>query len=195
MRGDLDRVLFTEDQIAARVGEIADALARDLQAELEREGADDSRGHIALIPIMTGALFFAADLLRRLPMKLSVDLVTVSSYPGRSLESRGAKIESELPPDLAGKHVVIIDDILDSGRTMMLVRDLARVRSPASVRTVVMLDKPARRVVDIQPDYKGFDVPDEFVVGYGLDFDGYYRNLTDIAVIKPENLQAERDRA
>ena len=102
------------------------------------------------------------------------------------MESKGAHLKSELPQGMAGKHIVLVDDILDSGRTLQLVRSIVNEQKPASVRTVVLLDKRARWAVPIEPDYAGFDIPDEFVVGYGLDFDGYYRNLPEIAVLKPE---------
>lgn len=189
---DIERVLIDQDRIAARVAEIAADLSRDLTAELAAEGVDEPEGHIVLLPIMTGALVFAADLIRRLPLKLSVELTAVSSYPGATVESRGASIRGDLPADLEGKHVVVIDDIIDSGQTLALVTAAIRDAGAASVRSVVLLDKRARRVVDIEADYKGFDVPDEFVVGYGLDYDGYYRNLPDIATLTPDAIRGAR---
>lgn len=186
MQHDIDKVLFTREQIAARVGELAASLAADLMRDLEAEGVTEPEGHIVLVPVMTGAIVFVSDLIRRLPMKLSLGLLAVSSYPGRATASRGAVIDSELPASFEGRHVVVIDDILDSGRTLRLVSDRVRERGPASVRTMVLLDKRSRREVDIEPDYAGFVVPDAFVVGYGLDFNGYYRNLPDIAVLRRE---------
>lgn len=182
---EIERVLIDRERIAERVGELAERLAGDLRAELDREGSSDAEHRVVLIPIMTGAVVFVADLIRRLPLKLSMELVAVSSYPGQTMESKGAHLRSELPGGLKGKHVVLIDDILDSGRTLHLVRSMIVEKSPASVRTVVLLDKRERRVMPIEPDYAGFEIPDEFVVGYGLDYDGYYRNLPDIATLKP----------
>ncbi|MEM7622888.1 MAG: hypoxanthine phosphoribosyltransferase [Planctomycetota bacterium] len=186
MRRDIERVLIERERIAARVRELASRLAADLAADLAAEGVSEPEGHIVMVPIMTGAMVFTSDLIRELPMKLSLELVAVTSYPGRTLESKGAAMEAELPDSFAGRHVVLIDDILDSGRTLSLVRGLLASRNPASVRTLVLLDKPTRRVVEINADYVGFTVPDAFVVGYGLDFDGYYRNLPDIATLRPE---------
>lgn len=183
---EIERVLIDRDRIAERVGEIADRLAADLRHELAAEGRPDDEHRVVFIPIMTGSIVFVADLIRRLPMKLSMELVTVSSYPGQTMESKGARMRGALPEGLEGKHVVLVDDILDSGRTLYLVRSLVRERSPASVRTVVLLDKTARREAPIEPDYWGFDIPDEFVVGYGLDYNGYYRNLPDIGTLNPD---------
>lgn len=186
MQLDIERILISRDEIAERVRGIAARLAADLRRELEDEGSTESDHRIVLIPIMTGSIVFVADLIRELPLKLSMELVAVSSYPGQTMESKGAHLAGELPEGLEGKHVVLIDDILDSGRTLHLVRSLVVGREPASVRTCVLLDKRERRAVPIEPDYAGFEIPDEFVVGYGLDFDGYYRNLPDIATLKPE---------
>lgn len=170
------RVLVDREKIAARVREMGRQIARDL------EGAADDQ--VVLIPIMTGALVFAADLIRELPVKLSLRLVAVSSYPGASMASKGAKLAGEIPPDLAGKHVLVVDDILDSGQTLALVRSLIEQQRPASVRICVLIRKPeSARVRPVSVEYVGFEIPDEFVVGYGLDFDGFYRNLPHIAAL------------
>lgn len=184
---EVDRVLVSEARIRARVGELARQLAEDLQAELARLGQSvQDEDRVVLIPIMTGAMIFAADLIRQMPIKLSVGLIAVSSYPGRSVSSKGAQLATELPDDLAGKHVVVIDDILDSGRTLDLVSRQIREKHPASLRIAVLLDKKARRAVQIEADYVGFEIPDEFVVGYGLDFNGFYRNHPEIAVLRAD---------
>lgn len=185
MHRGIERILIDRDRIARRVGELAERLAGDLRAELLAEGSAEGEHRVVLIPIMTGSIVFVADLIRRLPMMMSMELVAVSSYPGQTMTSKGAHLRSELPAGLEGKHVVLVDDILDSGRTLHLVRSLVLERSPASVRTIVLLDKKERRTAPIEPDYAGFEIPDEFVVGYGLDFDGYYRNLPDIATLSP----------
>lgn len=162
------------------------ALARDLEAELRREGADagDRGDRVVMIPILTGSMVFTADLIRQMPLKLSMRVVTVSSYPGASTTSKGAMLRGVMPPDLGGRHIILIDDILDSGQTLALLRDLVLEQQPASLRVVVALRKDVPRVANIAPDYVGFDIPDAFVVGYGLDYDGYYRNLPDVAVLR-----------
>lgn len=190
---EIERTLVTRDRIARRVAELADEIASDLQHDLALDGhAMTDEGRVVIIPIMTGAMIFVADLIRELPVKLSLGLTEVSSYPGASVSSKGAKLASELPSELSGKHVIVLDDILDSGQTLSLVERLIREREPASLRTGVLLDKQTRREVDVRPDYVGFQIPDEFVVGYGLDYDGYYRNLPDIAVLSPEALKTPR---
>ena len=177
MQGDVERILIDRSAIAARVGELGAAIAADLE---RATGAD----RLVVVPVMTGALVFAADLVRTLPMRLRLELLEASSYPGRATTSQGVTLGAGPKADLSGEHVLIVDDIFDSGRTLEAVRGLVAARRPASVRTAVLLRKRARRAVDMEPDYVGFDVPDAFVVGYGLDYDGWYRNLPDIAVLK-----------
>lgn len=183
---ELDKVLIDRKRIAKRVRELAAAIASDLEAELGSDLTDpDAEDRVVLVPIMTGAMIFTADLVRELPFKLSLGLVAVSSYPGETISSKGAHLASDLPKNLEGKHVVIIDDILDSGQTIALLDGEIRKQGAASVRTCVLLSKQVERVVDIKPDYVGFEIPDAFVVGYGLDYDGYYRNYPEIATLKP----------
>jgi hypoxanthine phosphoribosyltransferase len=179
---EIDRVLIDGPRIAERVRALGQQIAADLIADCKRTGTDQ----IVLVPILTGAVVFVADLIRHMPLKLRLGVVAVSSYPGRSIQSKGAAIRGEIPPDLAGKHVLIVDDILDSGRTLGLVRRLVQEQSPASLRIAVLLRKQLNRPrdEDVQVEYAGFDIPDEFVVGYGLDFDGFYRNYPQIAVLK-----------
>ncbi len=182
---DIERTLIDRDAIAARVREMGSQIARDLERDLNAEDAGaDYGGRVAIIAVMTGALIFTADLVREMPLKLSLELVTVSSYPGSSTMSKGAAMRSVLPKDLRGKHVLIVDDILDSGQTLDLVKRLVQEQSPATVRICVLLRKLVPRVVEVAAEYVGFDIPNEFVVGYGLDFDGYYRNHPEIAVLR-----------
>jgi hypoxanthine phosphoribosyltransferase len=185
---EIDETLITRDAIQRRVHAMADELARALQAEIESGGP----GRVVVIPVMTGALVFTADLIRELPLKLSLELVTVSSYPGTSTDSQGVQLRGELPDDLKDAHVVVIDDILDSGRTLAEVRRRVAQQDPASIRIVVLLEKRARREHEVPADLVGFQIPDEFVVGYGLDFDGYYRNLPDIVTLRPEHVLDEK---
>lgn len=188
---EIERTLVTREAIAARVGVMAREIARDLAADLVRDGHSAlDADRVVLMPIMTGAMIFAADLIREMPVKLAIGLVTVSSYPGQSVASKGAQLASALPGNLAGKHVLVIDDILDSGQTLALVREVVGAQNPASLRIAVLLDKKTRRVREVPVDYVGFEIPDEFVVGYGLDYDGYYRNHPEIVVLSKDVLDA-----
>ncbi|MEN0021593.1 MAG: phosphoribosyltransferase family protein, partial [Planctomycetota bacterium] len=195
---EIDRVLVGRDRINARVrelaGELSLALRRD--AGIAESSQDAEVEGVVLVPILTGALVFTADLIRELPLKLSLEMMAVSSYAGRTTTSRGAELRRAISGDLRGKHVVIVDDILDSGRTLKLVREVIGEHEPASVRAVVLLEKPdVERVCEPGDvvggsfaEHIGFAIPNEFVVGYGLDYDGHYRNLPDIATLKPEAL-------
>lgn len=178
-------VLIDRTTIARRVAEMGQELADELRGELLREGADlDATGRVVLIPVLTGALVFFADLVRHMPVTMSLQLVSVSSYPGASTESKGARLRGSLPADLAGKHVVIVDDILDTGHTIDLLQRLILEQRPASLRTSVLLRKDVPRSVHPHIDQYGFDIPPKFVVGYGLDYDGHYRNLPDIRTLE-----------
>jgi hypoxanthine phosphoribosyltransferase len=177
---EIEHVLIEDKRIAERVRQMGAEIAADIQADAVRSGCDE----IILIPILTGSIVFVADLIRQMPLKLRLGVVAVSSYPGKSMQSKGAAIRGELPPDLAGKHVLIVDDILDSGRTLGLVRRLVAEQRPASLRIAVLLRKQVEREEEVEVEYSGFDIPDAFVVGYGLDFDGFYRNYPQIAVLK-----------
>lgn len=174
---EVDRILIDRSAIATRVAEMGAQIASDLELST---GAD----RLVVVPVMTGALVFAADLVRTMPMRLRLELIQASSYPGQSTTSQGVTLGSGPTEELAGAHVLILDDIFDSGRTLAAVRGLVEAIGPASVRTAVLLRKEVERAVHIEPDYIGFDVPDEFVVGYGLDYDGWYRNLPNIAVLR-----------
>lgn len=185
---EIDHILLSRDQIAGRVRELGERIARDINAD---RGSDPD-GEVVIIPILTGALVLAADLIRELPLRLSLRVVAVSSYPGASIASKGAKIAGELPADLRGKHVLIIDDILDSGQTIGLVKELIAAQGPSSLRTCVLLRKPeAVRVRPVEVEYVGFDIPNHFVVGYGLDYDGFYRNYPQIATLRPEAITGD----
>ena len=190
MQLDIERVLIDTDRIAQRVTELAREIALDIERDLVHDASLNSgaRGDpkIVLIPVLTGSIVFVADLIRRLPLKIKLEVVGVSSYPGKSMESKGAALKGELPPNLAGAHVLVVDDILDSGQTLDVLTRLIRASGPATVRTCVLLRKPGKAVVEVKADYVGFDIPDEFVVGYGLDYDGFYRNYPAIATLRPD---------
>lgn len=182
MQENIDRVLIDRHTIAARVGEMAEQIAADFS---KVEGGLDPV-HITIVPILTGSLIFLADLIRRLPLMMQIRLVTVSSYPGKATTSQGIELKGQLPEDLTGHHVLIVDDILDSGRTIQYVTDLIAKRGCASVRSCMLLRKRIASAMNTHADYIGFDIPDEFVVGYGLDYDGFYRNLPEVVVLKKE---------
>lgn len=173
-------VLIDEQRIAHRVRELADELQRDL-AELE--------GPITLVPVMTGSMLFVSDLIRNLMHPLRIAPVTVQSYPGAATRSRGARLQTPIPDALRNTHVLIIDDILDSGGTMAILRRLVQAVDPLSIRACVLLKKNVTHNDDAICEYAGFDIPDEFVVGYGLDHDGLYRNLPYIGVLPEQRVQ------
>ena len=183
MRNDIDKVLIDRDTIARRVGEVAARIERDLPADAE----------LTLVPILTGSLIFLADLIRHLPLYMRIRMLSISSYPGSAQESRGSVVRHELttlPADLSGSHVLLIDDILDSGGTLKLAIDTLQERNPQSLRSCVLLRKQRQAAFAVQADYICFDIPDEFVVGYGLDYNDYYRNLPDIVTLRPEAVDA-----
>jgi len=180
------RVLIERDRIARRVRELGAELAADLQRDLQREGKHlASPDRVVLIPVLTGAVIFLADLVRQMPLNMSMRMISVSSYPGAATESKGARLQDALPRDLCDKHVVIVDDILDTGQTLNLLQRLIREQRPASLRTCVLLRKQCERIAPAEAEYVGFDIPPEFVIGYGLDYDGQHRNLPDICVMAP----------
>ncbi|MEX0777627.1 MAG: hypoxanthine phosphoribosyltransferase [Phycisphaeraceae bacterium] len=191
MQGDIEKVLIDRETIARRVEEVAGRITADLvpPGAAGAAGVPDDGAELTIIPILTGSIIFVADLIRRLPVRMRIRLISVSSYPGESTSSRGATILDHLtsvPEDLSGQHVLVIDDILDSGRTLGAVTQMLRARGPAALRTCVLLRKQRPEALAFPIDYVCFDIPDAFVVGYGLDYNDYYRNLPDIVTLKPE---------
>ena len=171
------QVLIDRDRIAARVEELAAQISRDL-ADVRVEG------EIVLVPILTGSIIFVADLIRHLPHKIRIEVATVQSYYGEKKKVKQAKIIGALPRNVDGKHVLIVDDILDSGETIQLIRNELQQRNPKSIRACVLLRKQRPAAMQTPCEYVGFDIPDEFVVGYGLDYQSYYRNLPDVCTFK-----------
>lgn len=172
---DIAEVLVDEAAIAAKVRELGDSISRDYR------GKD-----LVLVSILKGALPFLADLMRQIPLPLALDFLEVSSY-GSSTESSGVvRILKDIANPIEGRDVLVVEDILDTGNTLAFVVEHLRSQRPASVRICTLLDKPARRLVPIDIDYRGFEIPDKFVVGYGLDYAERYRNLPFIGVLKPE---------
>src|SRR4051794_21749172 len=172
---DIAEVLLTEAQIRARVK----TLAREIKAVYGDK-------EFTIISLINGAVMFTSDLMREIDNPVRLDCIRVSSYGAKTKSIGTPQVIYSLTLDIAGRDVVIIDDILDTGKTLKLVSDLARELKPASLRTCVLLDKKARREVAIEADFVGFVIPDKFVVGYGLDFAERYRNLPGIGVLKPE---------
>jgi len=183
MEHDIARILITREEIAQRVAGMADEIARTYS---------NGEADLPLVPILSGSLIFLADLIRCLPMRMKIGLVTVSSYPGATTASRGAKLLSEIRADIRGRHVVVVDDILDTGNTLRLVIERLRQQNPASLRTCVLLRKPDKAPPDVQADFVGFDIEDVFVVGYGLDYADLYRNYPHIGILRPELYAAGR---
>ena len=179
MERDIERVLITQHQIADRIGEMARQITSD----------HTNDGEVTIVPILTGAMIFCADIIRQIPIAMQIGLLTVSSYPGKSVRSQGSQIIGEQLGDVRGRHLLLVDDILDSGGTLRLVGQKLRELGPASVRTCVLLRKDRPTAKDVKADYVGFEIPDEFVVGYGLDFNNYYRNLPDIVTLKQEVIE------
>ncbi len=187
LKNDIDKVLIDRQRIADRVRELGREIAADLESDAGPQ-RDDHAGEIVLVPILTGSIIFLADLIRAMPLKMRIRVLSVSSYPGTTTQSKEAKLAGEIPPDLQGTHVLIVDDILDSGKTIRLVRELIERQGPASLRTCVLLRKTIPEALATPCDYIGFDIPNEFVVGAGLDYNGYYRNLPDLCTLRPEVL-------
>ena len=177
MEHDIERVLISEEEIERHVAEIGKKISADF--------ADKDP---VFVGVLKGCFIFMADLMRHVSIHCSVDFMAVSSYAGTT--STGAvKILKDLKSDIEGRHLILVEDILDSGVTLNYLKNYLMVRKPASITVATLMDKPARRKADIYADYSCFEVPDAFVVGYGLDYNERYRNLPYIGVLKPEIYQ------
>jgi hypoxanthine phosphoribosyltransferase len=173
MNNDIETVLFTQNQVEQRLNELATTLTQKYQNEFP-----------IIVSVMTGAMVFASDMMKRLNFKLNVDYVDVSSY-GEESESNGqVKLVRDLSHDIKNRPVIIMEDIIDTGHTLKYLTKLFADRGAKSIEICSLLDKPDRREVDVEADYVGFKVPNEFIVGYGLDFDGLYRNLPFVGILK-----------
>ena len=174
MTNDIERVLISEEAIEAEVARVGRQITEDFRDK-----------NPIFVGVLKGCFIFMADLMRHVDIKCTMDFMAVSSYSGTS--STGAvKINKDLGQDIEGRHVIIVEDILDSGVTLSYLKHYLLGRNPASITIATLLDKPARRKSDIVADYSCFEVPDAFVVGYGLDYNEQYRNLPYIGVLKPE---------
>ena len=181
MDNDIDHILVSEDALKAKVNELGAQISRDYA------GKD-----MLLVSILKGSVVFMADLMRAVQIPCAIDFMVVSSYGGANTSSTGlVKIIKDLDADLTGRDVLIVEDILDTGITLSKLVPVLKMRNPGSVKICTILSKPSRRMADIEPDYCCFEVPDEFVVGYGLDYDEKYRNLPYVGVLKPEVYSGE----
>ena len=173
MRNDIERILISDEELQKKVSEMGRKISRDF------EGKDP-----IFVGVLKGCFIFMADLMRYVDISCSMDFMSVSSYSGTS--STGAvKINKDLGEDIEGRHLIIVEDILDSGVTLSYLKQYLMVRKPASITIATLMDKPARRKADIYADYSCFEIPDAFVVGCGLDYDQRYRNLPYIGILKP----------
>jgi hypoxanthine phosphoribosyltransferase len=176
MAKDVREVLLSEEQIQAKVAELGKQICMDYA------GRD-----LTLVSVLKGSLPFMADLMRSIDMPLRIDLMEVSSYGGTATESSGlVRILKDLSAPIDGRDVLLVEDIIDTGLTLNYLLRYLRGKNPRSIKVCALLDKPARRLVEIPIDYVGFQIPDEFVVGYGLDFGEVYRNLRFVGVLRPE---------
>ena len=168
-------VLLSEEEVDAKIQEIGDRISKDYAGR-----------QVHLVCVLKGGSFFMCELAKRITVPVSLDFMSVSSYGSDTKSSGVVKIVKDLDDPIKGKDVIVVEDIVDSGRTLSYLMEMLRKREPASLSLCTLLDKPDRRVVDVRVDYTGFQIPDEFVVGYGLDYAQKYRNLPFIGVLKRE---------
>ncbi|MEG1773495.1 MAG: hypoxanthine phosphoribosyltransferase [Oscillospiraceae bacterium] len=174
MRNDIEKILITEEEIAEKVHELGARISKDYEGK-----------NLMLVSVLKGSVVFMADLMRAITIPVSIDFMSVSSYGSGVKTSGVVRIIKDLDAPLNGIHILLVEDILDSGMTLSYLREHVGAKGADSIRIATLLDKPERRRVDIRADYRCFEVPDEFVVGYGLDFDEKYRNLPFVGVLKP----------
>jgi hypoxanthine phosphoribosyltransferase len=176
LHADIAQILLTEEQIATRVAELGERITTDYEGRT-----------LTLVSVLKGSLPFMADLMRAIDLPLRIDLMEVSSYGGTTTESSGlVRILKDLSASIAGDDVLIVEDIIDTGLTLNYLIRYLRGKNPKTLRICTLLDKPARRLVEIPVDYIGFQIHDQFVIGYGLDYGEVYRNLRFVGVLKPE---------
>lgn len=170
------KVLLSEEEVDSRIKAIGEQISRDYAGK-----------SVHLICVLKGGSFFMCELAKRITVPVSLDFMSVSSYGSDTKSSGVVKIVKDLDESIKGKDVLVVEDIVDSGRTLSYLLEMLRDREPASLRLCTLLDKPERRVIDVNVDYTGFQIPDAFVVGYGLDYDQKYRNLPYIGVVEFDN--------
>lgn len=175
MHKDFEKILFTREDLEKIVKNMADRINNDYGDQ-----------EIVVVVVLKGSIIFTADLVRKLTMETTLDFIQASSYGANTVSSGEIKIKKDIENDIAGKHVLIIEDIIDSGRTLALLKKNLQERDAASVKIAALLSKPSRRFVEVEAEYIGAEIPDEFVAGYGLDYAEKYRALEYIGVLKPE---------
>ena len=175
MEQDMQEILFTREEVTARIRDLAAQITRDYQGKSP-----------AVIGILRGSFIFMVDLVRELNLPLTLDFMSASSYGSGTVSSGLVDIKLDTSEPITGRDVLLVEDILDSGLTLNFVKERLLSMEPASLKICTLLDKPERRRVDIYADYIGFTIPNEFVVGYGLDYKEFYRNLPFVGVLKPE---------
>lgn len=175
MHQDLKEILLTQQQLADKTKELAQRISNDYR---EKE--------FVMVTVLKGGFIFASDLVRQMDIDVDINFMAVSSYGSGTRSSGNVKIVKDLDSDIRGKHVLIVEDIVDSGHTLSFLMQLMKDRGAVDVKICTILNKPSRREVDIDVAYLGYDIPDEFVVGYGLDYDERYRNLPYLATLKEE---------
>lgn len=174
MDKDIKEVLFDEAALKSRITEMGAEMTRDYAGK-----------EPMLVSVLRGSYIFMADLTRNIDLPCTVDFMAVSSYGAGTSSSGQVKIIKDLSDDIEGKDVIVVEDILDSGNTLSYLIEILKARQPASIKLCTLLDKPSRRTKEVKVDYSGFSIPDEFVVGYGLDYAEKYRNLPYIGILKP----------
>lgn len=167
------KVMISEEKVDLRIKEMAEQISKVYEGK-----------SVHLICILKGSVFFTCELAKRITVPTTLDFMSVSSYGSETVSSGRVRILKDLDESIQGKNVIIVEDIIDSGRTLAYLKDLLAARAPESLKICTLLDKPDRREIDVEVDYVGFVIPDEFVVGYGLDFDQYYRNLPYVGVVE-----------
>lgn len=172
---EIERVLITKEQIAKRVKELAEQINKDYEGK-----------QVVLICTLRGAVLFFADLFRELTGEVEADFIAVSSYGAGTSTSGEVKLIKDLSAPVTGKHLIVVEDIVDTGVTLSYLKKLLQARSPQSVKICSLLDKPSRRKVELEADYIGFEIENEYVVGYGLDYDQRMRNLPEVCVLSPK---------
>ncbi|SFF96465.1 hypoxanthine phosphoribosyltransferase [Desulfotomaculum arcticum] len=175
MHQDVEKVLVSLEAIKQKISELGSVISSDYTGK-----------NLLVVGILKGAMVFMSDLIRSLSVDVQIDFMAVSSYGASSQSTGVVRILKDLEQTIEGKHVLIVEDIVDTGLTLNYLQEILKARGPASVRICTLLDKPSRREVDVAIDYNGFSIPDEFVVGYGLDYNEKYRNLPEIYILKKE---------
>ena len=175
MDGVIERVLITKEELDKQVEELGKRISKDYEGK-----------ELVIIGVLKGGFIFLSDLARKITIPVDLDFMSVSSYGDSSKSSGVVKIIKDLDTNIDGKHVLIVEDIIDTGLTLNHLVELLKTRGPLSVKICAALDKPSRRLADVKVEYKGIEIPDEFVIGYGLDYAGKYRNIPEVCVLKKD---------